>query len=156
MERPYPPEVVKNKLWATVKTFPSDRGKMPVTQIDKNLKGLMAGQMAKALGGGDYGKQGRHVALEFLFNVQSSNDLDMAQIRAVLRWLVGPKDFDGKYTYMPYAAAELQEMVREILKVKGQLELCEVETVKPPVETHRMPEWMGTTNIDPEQGTLEM
>jgi hypothetical protein len=116
-ERPYLPEKVKAKMAATVAAGNGQRGKSP----DAKAVGLMAGKLSEALGGGQAGTQGRHLALQYLFGKQSSNDLDAAEVNAVLRWLVGQRDENtGAYPLIAPAVEELKRIVTAAQAAAGQ------------------------------------
>lgn len=112
--RPYPPEVVRNKLIATRGVYPQD---------DKNdapspaQLGLMNGKLTEAGGGDD---QFRKLFLEYVWGVDTSKLLDRAQVQATLKWLLNPGD---ERTINPDAAKELALIARERLLAQGQKEL---------------------------------
>lgn len=137
-ERPFSPEALRGiMLQVRDRRYRNLRGVKPQGD-DKKKLGLMAGKMAEALGGGEAGTQGRHVALEFLFGKASSNDLDLAEINAVLDWLVAERDPEtGRYGLKDYAADELKLVVRQALREAGQQEFEFDDGTEPPLHVEQ-------------------
>lgn len=106
-ERPYSPDVLKEKLQIMAKHVP--------LASDKQRKFLTI-LLGQEIGDDDI----RHDAQEFLFGERSSKDIDGKLVNAALKWLAPEPDSGGAYQISDIAKKELSAVQSAFLMSKGQ------------------------------------
>ena len=112
--RPYDPETLKRGLHANGSKLHQDH-----TPDPKNVQ-YLAAVLNDILGGDDQ----RHELMKWLWDCDSSKDLDFGQVMAMTQWLKPAYDTNSKsYTYDTTAATEARSAHTHSLKANGQAEL---------------------------------
>lgn len=129
-KRPFEPEQLRDMILQVRDTrYASLRGREPTAEEKNKQVRLLAAKMSEAFGGDDAGADGRHKALKYLFGKTSSGLLDMAEVKAILDWLVGDRDPEtNQYGFKPYAVEELHAVARAQEILDGQQMLFEEES----------------------------
>lgn len=115
-KRPYPPEVVRQKIDEKAAAHLGDLA-------TDGQRGLATGMLEACFAGDATSDKKRHTILKHLFGVTSSNDLAAPQVLALLDWLRPQKDSGGAYAPESNAAKEAQAIVTAAMKEAGQGEL---------------------------------
>ncbi|MCJ7831129.1 MAG: regulatory protein GemA, partial [Dehalococcoidia bacterium] len=115
-ERPYPPEVVRQKIDEKTAAHLGDAA-------SDTQRGLVTGMLEECFAGDAASDKKRHTVLKSLFGVTSSKGLTPPQVLALLDWLRPQKDSGGAYAPEPNAAKEAQAIVTAAMKEAGQGEL---------------------------------
>ena len=114
-DRPYPPATLKERMAERTKIH---EGK---TATDKQFS-LAMGMLNECFASDDADEK-RHSVQAYLFEVESGNDLDGAQVLALLDWVKPTKDDGGAYMPDGMAVKEASAVVKERMKELGQDEL---------------------------------
>jgi hypothetical protein len=114
--RPYPPEVLRTKI---LDRTMANEGKA----CSAEQRGLAMGMLNECFAGQKDSEKLRHSVLKFLCEVTSGNDLQPAQVLALLDWLKPTKDSGGAYKPDADAVREAQGIVRAVLLEAGQTTL---------------------------------
>jgi hypothetical protein len=114
--RPYPPEVLKVKI---LDRAMSNEGK----SCSAEQRGLAMGAINECFAGQKDSDKLRHSVLKYLCGVTSGNDLQTAQVLALLDWLRPTKDSGGAWNPDGEAVKEAQLIVRAALVDAGQTTL---------------------------------
>lgn len=114
--RPYAPAVLKEKLAARANA--NYMGKVATrAQI-----GLVAALMEQPFAGDDDSAAKRHLVLQHVFGIESTNAIPGAMVLAMLNdWLKAEKDSGGAYIIDPMALREIRLAHDEALKAQGQI-----------------------------------
>jgi hypothetical protein len=115
-DRPYPPEVLRTKILD--RTMANEGKACSAAQ-----RGLAMGSLNECFAGQKDSDKLRHSVLKFLCEVTSGNDLQPAQVLALLDWLKPTKDSGGAYKPDADAVREAQGIVRAVLLEAGQATL---------------------------------
>lgn len=112
----------------------------------KEQLGLLNGKLNEASTSAN-NEQGRKLFLEYVFGVNSSKELNKAQVGATLKWLVKEKDEEtGDYPFYDSALDDFNAVLRQALIDKGQADMFDdaddAEYSEVP-EDLRMPPEMG-------------
>ncbi|MCJ7528833.1 MAG: hypothetical protein MUO37_12185 [Methyloceanibacter sp.] len=115
-KRPYPPEVVRQKIDEKAAAHLGD----PASDAQRNL---VIGMLEACFAGDTASDKKRHTVLKYLFGVTSSNDLTAPQVLALLDWLAPTRDSGGAYKPNVNAHREAAMIVVWAMKEAGQGEL---------------------------------
>jgi len=107
-KRPYTPETLRDKLEAYAELCD------PASDKQRNLFTIVLNEYYS---GDDVA---RHDALEYLFGVRSSKDIDGKLINSALKWMDLQKDDGGGYSISDVAKTELSAVRNALLIQKGQ------------------------------------
>ncbi len=117
VQRPYPPEALKNRLIERAKTYAS-------LKCSPEQRGLAAMMIEKCFAGEGAQEKRRTVQLD-LFGVASLRDVHDSIILVLLNdWLRPQRDSGGDYQADPLAVKEAQLVYRAALLAEGQKELA--------------------------------
>ncbi len=106
-ERPYKPDVLKEKLRVMLKHV------NPASDKQRKFLAILLGQ---EFSDDDI----RHDAQEYLFGARSLNDIDGKMVNAALKWLSPEPDSGGAYVVSELAKKELSGVQSAFLMSKGQ------------------------------------
>lgn len=112
-ERPYSPEVLKEKLQVMTQHV------NPASDKQRKFLAILLGQ---EIADNDI----RHDAQEYLFGARSLNDVDGKMVNAALKWLSPEPDSGGAYVVSELAKKELSGVQSAFLMSKGQQKMDKV------------------------------
>jgi Recombination directionality factor-like len=124
IERPYAPEVVKDRILEAVQHYeeefkPKDKGE----EDPEVLRSIVATNLTACFAGDPDSEDKRHTVLFYLFGEGSLKKLEFTQLVAVKRWLDAKPDSGGEWIPNKSSIQEAVAMEKAALQDEGQLEL---------------------------------
>lgn len=118
-ERPYPPEVMKERL-ASIRAEAIAKG----WTVKENTAQVVAMNLEECFAGVQDADYRRHVLTHYLTGHESLKDLDAGWLYALKKWLNPQQDSGGAWAPDPMTVREAQAAYAEAERAKGQMELA--------------------------------